>query len=315
MEKIPCFVLIFFNFDHVVETLEFLCKKSDKLDIYVIENPSSYTDSKIKPYLLELLRAKKITKYFLMDDNILVNAFEVIFKSNTPLWGTHPYILFTEGDVSCPTDTWLEEKITVLEENPHIGLVGSNLSKHNLPLKSFPASANWVPRPISEYPKYNIEHQTGLQVILIRNTVLSRFIAFMEKKKINFGDTGLHVFLRTIPNAAWASSKPSEITHLAWSLYQDLDNEYTKLREDVPEKTFRICNKLSGYIEYTISGEMFSETHVKYATEKEVVHPNSNLDAVPPKKFKTPADKHSISARANRIFVQPNRSSRIKNGE
>ncbi len=102
--KIPCIVLIFYNFEIIKKSLEFLAEYSDRLDLYIIENPSIHTETKIKPYILNLVNKNIVSKYVLFSNNISNNAIEIFFKHEmVKQLEQYKYILFTDGDVTVKT--------------------------------------------------------------------------------------------------------------------------------------------------------------------------------------------------------------------
>ena len=73
MSKIPCFILIYYDFDIIKNSLDFLAKHGHELDLIVIENNSKYTKKKIKPYVSNMVKTGKISKYFLTFSTFCVN--------------------------------------------------------------------------------------------------------------------------------------------------------------------------------------------------------------------------------------------------
>ncbi|AEQ60317.1 hypothetical protein [Acanthamoeba castellanii mamavirus] len=66
-QKIPCFVLIYEQVDIIKKCLSFLIKYSDRLNIIIVENYSSNTQTIIKPYVIDLINNKLIWKYYLFE--------------------------------------------------------------------------------------------------------------------------------------------------------------------------------------------------------------------------------------------------------
>jgi len=62
-KKILCVVIVFFDFDIIRKTLDFLIQNSHQYDLVVVENPSEFTENLIEPYIISLLESGKINSY------------------------------------------------------------------------------------------------------------------------------------------------------------------------------------------------------------------------------------------------------------
>lgn len=113
-KKILCVVIVFFDFDIIRKTLDFLIQNSHQYDLVVVENPSEFTENLIKPYIISLLESGKINSYILFDKNITNNAIEVVLDSEQLIsWSNYGYVLLTDGDLTVNNNSWLQEELNV----------------------------------------------------------------------------------------------------------------------------------------------------------------------------------------------------------
>ena len=139
-KKIPCYVLIYFDYETTKKSLDFLVRYSSRLDIMVIENYNEYTHKQIRPYVADLLNQGKIIKYFLFDENIGFNAVEAVMKhEREELLEKHDYFILTDGDFTTHDALWMNERLSLME-NPK--LISSDIHPGMANLKSTEASKN-----------------------------------------------------------------------------------------------------------------------------------------------------------------------------
>ena len=67
MDKIPCVVLVYFDFESIRITLDALAVHADALDLIVVENTSPSTADLIRPYVDGLLANGTATSYYLFE--------------------------------------------------------------------------------------------------------------------------------------------------------------------------------------------------------------------------------------------------------
>lgn len=244
--KIPCYVIVFFDVPTVQKSLDFLCGFSDQLDISVIENPSKYT-SQIKPYVKDLMDAGKVSAYYLFEKNISSNAVRTIART---VQTDSEYVVFTDGDLIADS-TWLEESLKILNKHAHLNAVSTELSMHNLPVKAFPEAVNWVPPPIRITEDY-VEGSGGHHLLVLRSKLVKPFLEFLDTCKLTWTDGSLRLFLAKHHTAgSWVKTLHSKATHLTWDLYADRNHEYTLLRESKTPQQWWDHNEFCGY-EYNI---------------------------------------------------------------
>ncbi|MGH1276959.1 hypothetical protein ACQVWA_26795 [Bacillus cereus] len=226
--KIPCIVLIFYNFDIIKKSLEFLAEYSDRLDFYIIENPSIHTETKIKPYILSLVNKNIVSKYVLFSNNISNNAIEIFFKHEmVKQLEQYKYILFTDGDVTVKNNDFLSEEIQILDQHPEVFTCGVTINLDNLPLQNYPTAGSWIPPIIKEFPLFN-EGLTGGQLLLFRTKEFLKYLEYIQLHNLKFVDGTMHTFCYKILNKKWARTKNSECIHLTWDIYSDKNHPYHK---------------------------------------------------------------------------------------
>lgn len=228
-EVIPCLVLCYFDFDTVRRCLDFVAEYSSVLDVMVVENKSRNTNPYIRPYVMELIAAGKVSKYFLFDRNISNNALEVVMDSKHIDLTRSPYFLLTDGDVIVEGKGWLYEQLQILDENEDVFACGVNLDVSNLPLESMPEARNWVPKELHERETY-IESRMGVQLLMLRAADLRQFLKYRSRRQDRFTDLVLARYGREILHKKWVLTKHHRARHLTWDVYADLDHPYTRLK-------------------------------------------------------------------------------------
>lgn len=155
IRKIPCVVSVYYNFDIIKKTLDFICQYQDMLNIMVVENYSIHTNSNIKPYMLELLNNEIITKYVLFEENISNNALELIFKNNLiDELDQHEFFILTDGDVVVTQNDFLSEQLRIMLNHPDIFVCAVSLHLDNLPIENYPNAISWIPPDINQFHDY-----------------------------------------------------------------------------------------------------------------------------------------------------------------
>ncbi|ANV83289.1 hypothetical protein AWQ21_02170 [Picosynechococcus sp. PCC 7003] len=248
-KKILCIAIIFFDFEVIKKSIDFMVSHDDMLDIVILENPSEFTQDLIKPYIQTLLEAEKIKQYILFDNNITNNAVEIfVDHSNTINWEDYDYILLTDGDLIVEGNGWLCEEIEILNKYSDIFACAVGLDIANLPVKTFPEAVKWVPPPIAQYDGYT-ETLTGIHLVLLKTEKLLKFLNWRKKNGFNFIDSSLHFFCYEVLKEKWVIIKNSQAKHLTWDSYQDLSHPYTKFKI---KKTFTETWNHQLYSGYTI---------------------------------------------------------------
>lgn len=245
--KIPCRVTIFSEFDIIKKSLEFYTKYSERLLITVIENKSKNTDSQIKPYVLDLLKQGKIYQYILFDKNISSNASVMVYKHKLFQMTESPYVLATEGDLVCEDENWLDEEISVLEQNKEVFVVGMDMLLSNLP--KVKNAENWVPPAISLENKNYLMGNTGGWCLLYRKQdYLNCFNSLISKSIVPI-DSHQGQYCTSI-GKIWARTKKAKVYHLTWDLYNNPEHPYTKFKRNKGFRKIWLHNNYSGYTIY-----------------------------------------------------------------
>lgn len=243
-QKILCFVLVFDQYEIIKKSLEFLTSYSNQLDLIIIENPSPKS-GKIGSLIDRLGKQGLIKEHWLYEKNVTSFAFDNTLLQNLGRISKTPYVMVTDGDLTCRDKGWLKEELSIMR-NPEVFACGISLSRSNLPLKAFPEAESWIPDDISEHNKF-YEAVTGGHLLLFRGKEFASFMVYKEKHGKKFVDGEMHKYCYDIIGKKWARTKKSEALHLTWDLYQDPDHPYTKLKTSRSfEKTW-YHNEKSGY--------------------------------------------------------------------
>jgi hypothetical protein len=257
MLKIPCIVIIYYDFEIIQKALFCLTKLQDSLEIIVIENYSEYTDLKIKPFMQSLLATEHISKYYLFAENITNNAFEVVLDRELANIQSSKYILMTDGDLQTQNNDWLTEEIKILERHPEVFACAVTLSDCNLPIQNFPEAYDWWPKPIQDCDDY-IESLTGFHLILVRTDEFKQYFKYQKNRGLYFLDGVMRQYCYQTIKKKWARTKHSQAIHLTWDRYQDMNNAYTQLKLAQPLEDIWKHNR---YCSYQVFSKHASESY------------------------------------------------------
>lgn len=257
--KIPTFVLTYFDTEIIQQTLDNLIK-NDQLELHIVENASETTPLN-KLFCLNLLKEKRIASYSLMDENISINALELILLDSKAKIEAAEFVLITDGDMTVQDPLWLQEEINILRNEPTVFSCGIRLSLENLPIHTFPEADKWVPPPIQENNLYT-EQLSGVHLLLIRSKDFLSFIDYMLKRGKSCLDAELHQYCYQILQKKWAITKKAQAYHLTWDRYADLNHPYVKKKLsksfDEAWRHHRYCSYQSFYLE---NGEVVQKKH------------------------------------------------------
>ena len=232
MDRIPCIILCYFDFEGIKKSLQFFSKFKDKLFLIVVENPSKYTEEKIKPFILDLVKKNKIDSYFLMDENIGLNAVEMLLNKNIYNWTSAKYIINAEGDISCKTKTWIKEELNILEKYQNVLACGLGADLESF--KKFDSrGAYWYPEPTSDKGEYFEALTGGGHAVMWRVPEMKDFLKYIKNHNYKFLDNYMHPYA-LMQGKHWARSKKNLIEHFSWN-YQLMDNhEYHNIKKTIP---------------------------------------------------------------------------------
>lgn len=249
-KKIPCYVLIYKEIEIIKKSLLFFASLSEYIDIIVIENPSENTPA-ISDFVNELGIDRKVSKYYLFDENISNNAYDIIIGKDISSIERSELVIVSDGDITVEKPMlWLKESKSILRKNKDIFSRGAALDMFNLPIETFPNADEWVPPLISETKIH--EGLTGCHLLMFHGNELSSFMKWKQENNGFFVDSELHKYCYSVIKKRWARTVKSLAYHLTWDLYMNLDNEYTKMKLSKSHKDIWYHRKKSGYrlIEY-----------------------------------------------------------------
>ncbi len=249
MDRIPCFILCFFNVDATKKSLEYFSKFKDRLELIVIENFSKYTEEYLKPYILDLLNKEKIDHYFLFDENIKGKALETIFRENVCNWRNSKYLIITHGDITINPDTWLDEELDVLENHKDFLVCGLGIELEYL--KDIHPKGAWgYPDPICDHGTFYEGITGGGHVALWRVEGFGEYFDWILQNNLHVIDSNQHPFCYTIKKMKWGRTKNSLARHAAWEYNLMPNHEYCILYKGYG-KTYEQIYLHEGYSNYT----------------------------------------------------------------
>ncbi|AKI79872.1 hypothetical protein [Niemeyer virus] len=297
-QKIPCFVLIYEQVDIIKKCLSFLIKYSDRLNIIIVENYSSNTQTIIKPYVIDLINNKLIWKYYLFEKNIYNVAIHISINHAIKTYldpNEYPYVYVTDGDLTIEDTNWIDEQLSILDKCPNAFVCGCLLDYSNLPTKTIPDSVGWIQK-YTDHGDYNVGI-TGTVFNLYRTPVLIETMKYLNDNGLKYLDYHLHHYYE-IKNMIWTCTKKAKSYHLTWDLYSDLENPYTiyKLHN---YKTMWFNNTEASY-------QLFEHIDINNQSDNQSKNesndePNNQLDNQP-----NEPDNQSNDKPNNQLDNQPN---------
>jgi hypothetical protein len=244
-KKILTYVLVFDQYEIIRKSLDFITRFSDQLEIVIIENPSA-SSPKIAKLIDVYGQDSKVKRHYLFKENIAANAFWAVLENERSEINRQGLVILTDGDLVCSDAGWLEEETNILKRSPFVFACGISLDMSNLPLKTFPEAINWVPPDESEQNDY-FEARTGLHLLSMTSKNLLGFLDWIKGRDAPFVDSTLHYYCYEVLKKHWARTKKTNAYHLTWDLYNDLGDDYTKLKVEKSHKDIWYHQKTAGF--------------------------------------------------------------------
>jgi hypothetical protein len=258
MERIPTFILIWLDHEAVKPMIE-ACAKYPQLQLIVVENRSRFTDTHIRPYLVEQVKEGVIDQYYVYDKNIASNSMMQVRRNHKELIAASKYIITTDGDIIPFADKWLEKQIELMEKYPRVHAVSHHLTLDNLPWAHRPALAKEMVRTAGNCVIHNdcLEVPTGHFFTLVHGPEYARYLNWVHGREVQTDDT--HRKFCKLIHKKWIKLKEPSAHHHSWSLYYP-GNPYFDLRETRDVKQIFYTNRSCSYWLYTKEhGERFVE--------------------------------------------------------
>jgi glycosyltransferase involved in cell wall biosynthesis len=244
--KIPCMVIIFFDFEVIKKSLEFITKYSHLLDITVVENKSDYTESQIKPYVMNLLNHNKISQYVLFDENISGNACKTVIDENL-INLKSDYIIIADGNMIIDNENWIYEHLAIVNQ-PNVFCVGTQIDMSNLP--NVEGADKWLPAPISNDNPIYIHGLTGGWFLTFKTKEFLKAFKYIKQNNLKFVDSSFHKYCCE-QGTVWARTRVSKAYHLTWDSYSDPNHPYTKWKNSLTLQEIWHHDRYCSYKAYT----------------------------------------------------------------
>jgi len=181
-------------------------------DIVVIENPSEYTESDIKPFIMDLMDKGHVTQYFLTDRNITHNATKRIILDGKININKTKKILITNGNLSCKYDSWFPKQLHVLNTYSNVMVCGVPISMENCPKGNERAI---LPMHSTKPKDYDIGFG-GKHMLLMRSSEFNDFTKTTLPSK-PYIDATLHHYTRK-KGKLWTIIKDPKFYRHTWDL-------------------------------------------------------------------------------------------------
>ena len=227
-QRIPCFMLAFFELDCVRRSLDSLQPLHDRLALHVVENFSEHSETHLAPYLQSAIEQGRIESWVRYAANISSNAILDALERQHGNWRSAEWIVLTDGDLECDPG-WLDESLQILIRHPEVFACGVDLRTDNLPLQVFPEAAGWVPPPTAIHADY-AEGRTGAHLLTLRTRDLAAFLKYRQQHGIPLVDSTMHQYCFNQRRQRWARTVVHHALHITWSLYADVHHPYTQLK-------------------------------------------------------------------------------------
>jgi hypothetical protein len=247
MEKIPCFVLVYAQFEVMAKSVASLIRVPE-ISISVVENPSPVTLRKSLPYFLNLLQERKIQQYCVFQENIRFNALETVIHDTDVSTATH--IVTTDGDIELSSNPVLEQ-IKILK-NPEVVCCSVQIDLQNYPTEGKNSADRWFPPVLEERPDYIAYEGYGHHFNMFRKKEFDEFFSYLNKNQKSFVDEELSEYIRNQSDSRWAVTKNHLGDHLSPFRLDDPNHPYVWHRQNKNPNTLWKHAEYIGYIKYYI---------------------------------------------------------------
>jgi len=240
---IQIIVSIFYHVDAIKAVFDTILKQ-DRLanDIFVIENPSSYTESDIKPFIMDLMDKGHIKKYFLTDRNITHHATKMVLLDKHVNFLKTDYIMITNGNISTQDTTWLDQEIGLLEKFPKLFMTAVPLNMDNMPSGK---DGYVLPMHGTNSTKEYDYGFTGKHMMLFRSHEFKTMMDVILKKG-DYIDADIHNYMKTHGKTCGVLFNPKFHRH-TWDLYKEKNDPYIAVKESYTLDEFWGHNEYCGY--------------------------------------------------------------------
>lgn len=257
MKDILIVSLLFYNEDIIRKHIDFLLTVSDRADIIFIENRSEISNT-IKKICIDLIKLRKVLRYYLFDENVYNKALEEYIYNNENEISRYKYVIVTDGDLSCSDPNWLQEELDILNKYNNTFCCVTDLVMDNLPVKSHPASVGWVPSPRNIGEDY-IEGLSGIHLAMFRTNEFIDLINYLKSNGFIFVDIRLHEYADRHIHKKWMKTKIAKAYHYTWDTYQDLQSYYSIKKIHILNNMHEVDKKCSYTLFYLDDFDMLIE--------------------------------------------------------
>jgi len=280
LEKIVCIFLAYRNLDVIQMSLESILveaitlPKNISLDIVVVENYSENTEHQIKPYLIDQVRNRRISKYISLDENITNNAIEVACE-NVDL-ACYDYVIITDGDIFVPQGTVVEQ-LNILKkcaETFACGLTVDYLAWNTNEIKK--GKGQYLQNLRQDWMNLRddliyVPIPGGFWFVMFKTEDWQTILRIFSLNGIRILDGVIQKFARSIFKRHWVQSKKS--------VGRELHRESVALDYDAPLVKNLVMTKLidDGFA-YPDQGQVLYQ-HNRYSTG--MIYDYSGMNAVP----------------------------------
>ena len=259
MEKIQVFILEFFDIEAITASLETLFFYPS-LEINVLENKSDSTDSVIKPYLINLVKKKKIKRYFAFDKNIFNGVTDIALKHPLINLIETEYCIVTDGSLSCQEPTWLQKQLQLMEEIKNAYICAVSIDTSNMPKGCRQEDYLGHPSIINkgDYEIIGSGHTNG-HMLLIKSADLIDTLKFFGEHKKTITDCSFGAYKHAHRNRIWLRVKTPLFHRHTWDYFKVPNHPYLAYKTNFNMER-RFAPMRCGYTIYTEDNEMRFDT-------------------------------------------------------
>jgi hypothetical protein len=256
MTKIPCFISVWMDYNGLKHLIPAASVYSE-LELIVVENKSRFSNTIIRPYLIEQVKKGVVSKYYHFERNIFSDSIGLVRYLNIDLILNSDYIIITDGDMVPVEHGWLEEQLNIMEKHPEVHACSLGLVLDNLPFKTKPDLSYHLlqmeHRVVIPTDKDYIERPTGHWFTLIRGAEYAGYLAWIYGMGVQL-DQSHRIYCNMI-GKKWVRAKEHRVRHFGWYLCHE-GEPYHQLRNSAPPEHV-IQPRSCPYWEYTAAGEVF----------------------------------------------------------
>lgn len=235
------------DFDAIKQHVDAVLQDS-RIELYVIENKSRFTEYPIKPFLLKRLREhSNMKRVFCFQNNISKDAFATVVNLYIDLIRDSEYVLFSDGDTIPLSTGWLDEEIKIMEKYPDCGACRLQFDFDFIP-ETIPHSGSWKRRCGGQELEDCFEVHMGNYLTLFRGSTAASLVEYHRDNSLPMIDVSWHKYMKA-HGMRFLATKQSRHKHYSWVRLEAMSHPSCLLKRSFLENQW--AGKLEPYVWHT----------------------------------------------------------------